>query len=330
MQLKYKPAVLSIFALLISGSVVRAQTDAALMLVPFPKEKSIEAQADAFFFADGDTDGSGPDDFELSIYDFRGRVAPLEDKDMVRFGVDGTYFDISSNDPAIPERLTDQSIAVGFGIARVDNWEFGATLGIGFAGVLPYADGDAVYAKASFIGAYRVDEKSAWQFGLDYNGNRGIFPDIPFPFVAYSRTENENLSYVIGFPFSSVKWMPVDRLTIRASLSPASVINAGFYANIDYEFIDTLHVYGEYDTRFEAFHLDGDDDHRRLFYSQRRLEVGLLWELEELTGIAASLRVAGGYAFDREFERGWDVRDADNVRDVSDEPYARVGVELSF
>lgn len=330
MSIKSQFAFLGVSIILFCGSFARAQTGASLMLVPFPAEKTAEAKVDAFFFADGETDGSGPNDFELSIYDFRGRVAPLEDKNVVRFGIDGTYFDIESNDPAIPERLTDQSVAVGFGIAKIEQWEFGATVGVGFAGDLPYSDSDAVYAKASIVGAYRIDDKSAWQFGLDYNGNRGIFPDVPFPFLAYARTENENLSYVIGFPFSSVRWVPVDRLTIRASLSPASVINAGFYANIDYEFIDTLHIYGEYDTRFEAFHLDGDDENRRLFYRHKRLEVGLRWELEELTGIDAELRVAGGYAFDREFERGWDVRDTDNIRDLSDEPYLRMGVDLSF
>jgi len=81
-----------------------------------------------------------------------------------------------------------------------------------------------------------------------------------------------------------------------------------------------------YDSRVDAFTLDDDRDNRRLFFSQKSIEVGVCWQ----ACANARFILAGGYAFDREFEYGFDVRDLDNVRDVSAEPYLRAAVSVSF
>lgn len=306
-----------------------AQTGPALLLQSWPDANThAQVRSDSFFFADGDTDGpAGADDFDLAIYDVSARVNPDPAADVVRFGFDMTYMDIDSNDPAIPSRLVDQSIAASFGIARQNNWEIGAVVGVGFAGDNPYADGEAVYALADLIASYKIDDSSSVQFILSYNGNRGIFPDTPLPAIAYYHRLSDQFSYTFGLPYSSIHWVPLDRLTVDFSYAVPFTVNG----TIDYEFVDHWHVFAAFINRFEAFHLDGDDDNRRLFFTQRRLEIGLRWELATLfEQMDAELILAGGYAFDQEFERGFDARDLRNVRDVSDEPYVRVGLQFGF
>ena len=90
-------------------------------------------------------------------------------------------------------------------------------------------------------------------------------------------------------------------------------------------------AFASYDSRFNAYTLDDDPDNRRLMFSQQRVEAGLTWDGNadnRLPGVLVT--IAGGYAFDQEFSRGWDSRDDDTVRDISDEPFLRLGVRMRF
>ena len=95
---------------------------------------------------------------------------------------------------------------------------------------------------------------------------------------------------------------------------------------LSYEMLEELTLFAAFRNRFEGFHRNDDDRHRRLFLRQRRLEAGLSWR----PCAAAEFTFAGGYAFDQELERGFDVRDTDKVREFSDEPYIRVGFNVAF
>lgn len=312
----------SVAVLSLASTITHAQTGPALMLKPFADEQSTELGFDALVFSDGDTNAPGPDDFGLTIYEAQGRFAPLPDRRRLRFGFDLTYYDIDTNDGALPNRLVDQSFAVGFGVAEFDGWEVGAVLGVGFAGDNPYADSEAFYGIVDLIFSLEINDNSSLQIILDYNGNRSIFPDIPLPAVAYNRKIDDTLRYTVGLPFSSLTWVPAEGWTIDLRYAVPFTVNA----TIDYAFIDGWHVFGAFVNRFEGFHLDGDVDNRRLFFSQRRLEGGVRWEPCPY----AELILACGFAFDQEFERGFDARDLSTVRKVSDEPYLRAGIRLQF
>ena len=75
-----------------------------------------------------------------------------------------------------------------------------------------------------------------------------------------------------------------------------------------------------------AFHVNTIEGNDRLMAFESRVELGLKGTIND----TVSFVIAGGYAFDRKFETGWDSRDTDEIADVSDEPYVRVGIEARF
>ena len=145
---------------------------------------------------------------------------------------------------------------------------------------------------------------------------------MPLPMVSYSHKSSEQFQYTVGLPASSVNWTPADRWTVNATYLVPITANA----TVDYQLTDRWHLFGAFENRFSAHHIDGDSDHRRLFFIRRQLEAGVRWAAAE----NVQLIVAGGYAFGQKFTRGYDVRDTDTVRKISDEPYIRAAVAVGF
>ena len=90
--------------------------------------------------------------------------------------------------------------------------------------------------------------------------------------------------------------------------------------------IEPVTIYGSFHSETRAFHIVGDDDHKRIFFQQRVAEIGVRWR----PCPTCERFVAGGYAFSQEFSRGWDTRDTDEVREISDEPFVRFGGRIRF
>src|SRR5688500_2693875 len=96
---------------LIIPSAAAAQTGPELLLKPFPRERTLETRTDAVLLGQGETDNADAD-FQLSLYESfgRARVFPGQRADP-RVGYDVLYLDIASDDPALPQHLTDHSVA---------------------------------------------------------------------------------------------------------------------------------------------------------------------------------------------------------------------------
>ena len=129
-------------------------------------------------------------------------------------------------------------------------------------------------------------------------------------------------SYAVGFPFNNVTWKPADKWTIEADYwFPVT-----FNATVSYEVADFATLFGRFQNTYRGFEIEGDGSDDRLFFQQRLLEAGVHW----MPCPAARITAAIGYAFDQEFETGWDVRDTDKVRDLSSEPFLRFGAHIRF
>lgn len=306
-----------------------AQTGAPLLLTPWDRDGDTEAGYELYtsglYLGDADLDEG---DEELGFFEFesRGRVK-LSDRQGPgpAVGFDALYYDLDTDSPALPDRLADVSIAAAFGVPLGDSaWEAGLVAGIGYAGVRPFADSDSVYFMGDLIFKRELDPKSSLTLALSYDGNRTIWPDVPLPGGYYTRQVSENFTFTVGVPYSSIRWSPADRWTIRAR---ASAFALPFIADVtvDYALADSLSLYGSFNSRRPAFWLEDRDD-ERLFFRQRRLEAGLRYGARD----GVTLIVAGGWAFDQTFETGWDVRDTDDVRELDDRPYLRVALDLAF
>ncbi len=319
--------LLPVFVYLVGSSIVSAQPASTMLANPWPAERAVDFAIDAWGQSEGDTDQTGMD-VRLSRYQAAGRWR-LDPSDSLSptAAISGHRLDIHSSDPMLPQRLVDVSFA-GSMVFDVDqDTTLQVILGGGYAGDNAFGDGSAYYALADLIATRRLGDGRGYKLILDYNGNRTIFPDIPLPgFIYYDRLDDQT-TYTLGFPSSSITWKPDDRTTLRATYFLPTTVNG----IIEYQLAEPWSLYGSFESSLNAYKVDSDSSNRRLMFAQRRIEGGVVWrgrQGDSFPGI--EVRAAVGYAFDQEFTRGFDVRDEDTVRDISDEPYIRCAVSAGF
>ena len=321
------------------------QTNSALLLKPLQDDLLIEADAGATFQGKGSTDDGS---IKIDVYEVNGRVRPLlrDFRAKPRFGYDLTLIHVDTTDPALPDaNLVDTSVAVGLGIFQggeeagpLRDVIAGITLGVGYAGVGAFDDGNAYYGLATLVVGRQFDNGDAFGLVVDYDGNRTFLPDWPLPGFQYQKNlpgplpGRDTLKLNVGFPFSGVIWGPTDRLTVTANYA----IPDEFTGRVDYELFQNTGVFAEFANRRDAFHWDAlDNSSDRLLFLQRRVEAGVRYTLNDTLeqagqepGLTAVL--AGGYAFGQRFDVGFDSTNTDRAADPSDEPYVRVGLELRY
>ncbi len=321
------PRVASVALFALTAGPALAQTGPALMLLPWKEGQKFELNIDTFFEAEGNTEvraAGGGVDTALQRYELDARLK-LGDMGAIKGVTVGAVFDymnIDSTDPLLAERLVDQRIAVGATLCQCEGWEVAAVLGVGYAGNNPFADAEALYGMGDIYGTYKLDEQSSLQVGINYNGNRSIFPDLPLPTVSYTRKVSDEFFYTIGLPISLIQWKPMEKLTLEMSYIPIYTIDA----TVSYQLTDAVTIFGAFKNRFSSYTIDQDLDNRRVFFRQRRLEAGVEWKASANFSVTA----AGGFAFDQEFSRGFDGRDNDTFAELSDEPYLRAAVKIGF
>ncbi len=316
-------AAAAALALLSVQNTANAQTNSALLTTLFPKEQAFAGEAGAVFLENGHSQKTD-EDFRLSLYQTYGRVRLVPGElASPRIGYNFTYLDLHSSFNGLPDRLVDQSIAAAFPIAKTDNWIFGASLGVGYAGDSFFGDGDAYYGLASIAAFRQLDDTSALVFVLDYDGNRTYFPDFPLPGVAYNKRIGDTLELTVGLPVSSIRWKPYDQLSIQVDF----LLPDDARIDIGYEVIPHVTVFGRARVEREAFYVDGlPQNYDRILFEQRRAEAGVRFApCKEF-----SADIAIGYAWSGEFSEGFDFRGSNEITDISDEPYIRAGLQVRF
>jgi hypothetical protein len=334
----------AILCLATMPTLTRAQTGPELLIKPWPRDQIIEADAQADFYSQTNTNnpsntGDGRATVTLSEDDSDGRLRFFpRDADVradPRVGYNLTYLQLNTNDPHLPKQLTDDSFAFGTGIADVSGWEAGITVGAGYAGAGAFNDGNGLYGQFDLLVGHDLDKSSKIGIVLDYNGNRTFLPDVPLPGVEYTKTIDPTLLLAVGFPLCSVTWTPDKTRTLNRQLT----INAeyeipySFEAAVDYRLIDSagqdgrVAAFASFTNRLMAFH-DNDEvvGRYRIFFEQNRAEIGLRWTPQRVV----SLLVAGGIAFDQRFDYGWDSTNYGEVAKLGDSLYTRLVVEFRY
>lgn len=301
----------------------RAQTGPALLLKPWDKDERFEAGANGMFVEEGHTKKEDAD-FRLGIYESEGRFRLMPGElASPRIGYSFSWFEVHSDSVRLPDQLVNQSVSVAMPVGMYDGWIFGLSLGLGYAGTAPFGDGDAWYGKGTFVAFREIDKTSAIAFVLDYDGNRTVLPDVPLPGFAYIKQLDPNVKLTLGLPVSSVEWKPAEHLELSLEYRLPYDVSA----RVGYEFTPGITAYGLLGQRNDAWHWDElKNNNDRLFFQQRRAEVGVTWAPCKNTNLTAAV----GYAWGGEFTRGFDTRDDDLVTKISDAPYARVEFQLHF
>ncbi len=339
--------VVAVAALFVTNAMVAAQTGPTLLLDPFRRDDQIEINSE-WLIGTPTTTNNGFD-FRIDQIRFEGRVrlTPGESDEGLaraqpRAGYALTAFQLDSDDPNVPRRIGDGSVGVGMGILAVDGWLGGVTVGIGYASasgggdeaandVAPFLpeDGNAPYAQANFAVGKTFESGDSFGLVLSFDGNRTILPDVPLPGFQYRRELNDNFSLAVGFPFSGFEWEPTDRLSIDIQLALPSAVSGSIEYDIARVWDRPLELYGSISSRTVAASWDELRAGDRVFFSQNLAEVGLAIEpgktIEEFRFV-----LAGGWAFDRRIEEGWDTRDVDLLAEIDDGAYVRAAFELKL
>ncbi|MEX0653398.1 MAG: DUF6268 family outer membrane beta-barrel protein [Phycisphaeraceae bacterium] len=314
---------LAVLLTLLLSLPAEAQTGAQQAIEPWPEGAWAQNRPSLQLW---DTHTTGVDEgVKLQLFETssRYRLDPDDDRSPM-LGYDAFIMRLRSDDPVLPPRLVDVSLGTTFMLRDEPDWSIALPLGVGFAGTQPFSDSRAWYGRASILSFHRLDERSQLMLGLDYHGNRTIFPDIPLPGVAYIRQFSDELTLTLGVPYSNVRWQPDDRWNISVSYSPTIDVNVD--VDVQYQLTEAWSLFGAFENQRRAFHRKDDDRHRRLFFQQRRAEAGIRWQAFENVELLA----AGGYTFSGKLERGFDTRDTDTLRRFGDSPYFRLGLSTAF
>src|SRR5439155_6405828 len=125
--------------------------------------------------------GPGTPHARIGIYDTSGRIRENRERWLPRMGMDVLYMDIHTPDKRLPLRLVDASFSFALGVENLNGWTLGVSLGAGYAGSIPFSQGNAWYPKAMALLARDLSPKSKLVFLVDYDQNHVALPDIPIP-----------------------------------------------------------------------------------------------------------------------------------------------------
>jgi hypothetical protein len=307
-----------------ASGISHAQTSASLLIKPWEADQAFEDKSRLMFFAGGHSQDTGRS-FDLTSFESQGRVRILPGNEASpRLGYDVTYLNTHSGQPGFPGQLLDASVAAGSFLSQSKStgWVTGLTLGVGYAGDVPFADGRAWYGKADFVLAKKFSDIDALGIGVEYDGHRTYAQDIPLPGFGWSHQLDPTLLMVIGVPVTSITWKPDPRLRIYADY----VMLTDFDVDIGFEVLKHWTVFGAMETRDDAFYVESLKGHHRLMYTQRRIEAGVRWEPVKFVTVSLS----GGYGFDTRFENGWDYRNTKSVLHASPEPFVAMALSVQF
>jgi hypothetical protein len=309
----------SLTTLLCSATSAFAQTGPELARRPWREDQVFEAQTSLMAIFEGGTTSST---YNMARNATSGRVkVPVPEGYRMAVGYDHKFYNIGTDQAGVPNQLIDQTMAVAFGLPQNDKWTVDFTFGGGIASNMQYKDDNAYYAKANAMVTYSIDETAEITFGLNYDGNRPFFPDVPLPGVAYTKRLGKNLTYIVGFPFATVQWRPIDDLSIYSTISPGA-----FVGGLTYNILPKLQAYADYNEHFDGFWVSGNDENDRLFIQIKRAEAGFKIPVCQ----NFDFTIGGGFAFNTQARHGWDTRNDSLVARFSDEPFLRVGLGIRF
>jgi hypothetical protein len=218
-------------------------------------------------------------------------------------------FDSDSND--IPDHLDDMSMALGLHLSE----NFALVSGVGYATNSPFSDPNGIYGIGHLIFQKQLNQKDTLQLSLDYDGNSVFLPDLPLPGFQWVHRENP-ISYGIGFPNDFLTWEITPKLRFDATYTFPYTTRGQF----EYHLTQHVSLFAGAANFFDGFELHDRPGTDRLFYQLSRGEGGVRY-VDTIFGMYVDVALAIGYAFDQNFDRGFDMRDLDHQASLTDAPY---------
>ena len=316
----------------LSGAIsAHAQVGPLLSVRPwFEKPMWAETYDELLFFDRGHTKGAD-ESIKNFYWDSAGRIKFWKDEVEPPFslGYRVLTIDTDSDNQFLDGQWNDVALTAGmqFGPLFDSDWNLGLIAGLGTANDGHWSNDDALYGLGTIDLWTPLSDEASLHTGISYDGNRALIQDIPLPFVTYHHRIADTLDLSVGLPDTLIRYELTDQLTLSAwYLFPADV-----RLRLDFEIVEDSGVYlfALYTRAVRKFYFEELEnrrrDNRRLFYELDRATAGVRWKTPWFD---ASFGV--GYTLDSRYRTGWDMRDLDTYRDLSEELYMSVTLQGTF
>ena len=305
------------------AGVALAQNTPSMLSNPWQEGKHwAETMDDLLLIDSGHTKNTGLDT-SMFYWDSFGRIRFNRDNSDPSCTMGYRILSIAEDSDSAPINgdYWDIAMSAGYRFAPMGNgWRVSVLGGAGTANDGHFSNTDAIFGIGVVGIGRQLETNSTINLGLSYDGNRSIVPDFPLPFVAYWREVNDQFSYTLGLPASGLDWRPMEMISFKLDYA----LPVTGTANVSFWFTKTLCIFAEYNSTTDGFFIN-DQDNRRIFYTMKRVTGGIRWVSKW-----GDARLGLGYAFDQEFERGYDLRDTHTVNKLSDEPFVSLRVHGTF
>lgn len=198
----------------------------------------------------------------------------------------------------LPQELFDARAGLSYRHKFANEWTLGGSLTVGSASDKPFHSEDELSVRAAALLRVPSGPRNAWLYSLTYASDVEIFDvrNVPIPGIAYFWAPSETFRAVIGFPFTSVEYKPLERLTLEASYFPVRTVRA----RATYVIFRPLRVFVAFDADHDTYYLaDRGDKDDQLFYYEKRITGGMRFDLRHV-----GVEITGGYVFDRFYFEG--------------------------
>jgi hypothetical protein len=225
-----------------------------------------------------------------------------------------------------PEHLYDPAIGLTFRRKLDIGWLAGGNVEVSSptdSNLFGAAEELAVTANA-FL-RIPAGRRNAWLVMMNISNRRDFLPWVPIPGGGFWWEPTEDLQLLIGAPFSSIRYQPLDWLTLEAYYALVRTVHAKVSAKL---WDLPVTVYGAFDWDHDAFlREDRTSERNKLFYYEKTVSTGVRWDINENVYVD----VSGGYAFDRFWFEGedWNERDENRIK-FGDGFFAGARLGVSF
>jgi len=223
-----------------------------------------------------------------------------------------------------PSELWDVSAGLSYRHKFDNGWTGGLAATVGSASDEPFHSVDEMYFRVAGLLRVPQGERNSWIFTLIYASDEEIFGlTVPVPGIAYAWVPSDRFRAVIGFPFSTIQFKPVESVTLDAEYFPFWTVRS----RATWEIFQPLRAYVGFQWDSDHFYrADRGDKHDKIFYREMRGYAGARFDLRHV-----GFEVSGGYTFNRFYFEGEGYSDrAENRIKIGAAPFVVGRVHIRF
>ncbi|MET0849932.1 MAG: hypothetical protein ABW020_02285 [Candidatus Rokuibacteriota bacterium] len=325
---RWPKALLAGLLILAAPAAVHAQ---AQWLAPKLGENMPRADYTYTFYPDQRVHNQGVDfgleehRFSLAVPVFQNTVDELSVQASVKYQDVATKAVLPDLGVPFPDQLWDVKGSVTYRHRFENGWIGGGEVSLSSPSDRPFDSWEELMYRVTLFLRVPHRERNAFFFLLTYANHQELVSDVnvPIPGIGYLYSPSDRLNILIGMPFTSIQWKPIDTLSLDFSY----VMLREIHARATYQVFRPLRVYVGFDwDNFSYLRAGRGDEQDRFFYYEKRAYAGVRFDLRYV-----GFEVRGGWAFDRFYFEGEGYGDrTENRVIIGDGPFVMGRVAVRF